>query len=204
VRALRVVKSADPSSVDENRILEQVLAGDADAFAYFVRAYQKRVYGMALRFLRDAGEAECVAQESFLKAYQALADFRGGSSFETWITRIAINACRDRLKRKRLVVYFHQAAPPDPDHEVPEDRIPSPRPSPERLLHAKQIQARLHEAIGKLSPRQRVVFVLKHMEERSIPEIANLLGLDSGTIKSHLFRAANKVRERLRDMRSLS
>ncbi len=201
MRALKIVTPAEAEPVDENRVLERVLAGDADAFGYFVRAYQRRVYGMALRFLRDPGEAECVAQESFLKAYQALGDFRGGSTFETWITRIAINGCRDRLKRKRLVVYFHQAAAPDPDGDDPEDRAPSPDPSPERLLHAKQIQERIRQAVGDLSPRQQAVFVLKHMEERSIPEIANLLGLDSGTVKSHLFRAANKVREKLRDMR---
>jgi RNA polymerase sigma-70 factor, ECF subfamily len=201
VRALKVVSTPEPPPVDENRLLEQVLAGDVEAFSHFVRTYQRRVYGLALRFLRDAGEAECVAQETFLKAYQALATFRGGSTFETWITRIAINKCRDRLKRKRLVVYFHQRAADDFDGEESEDRAPSPEPTPERMLHAKQIQARLREAIGELSPRQRTVFVLKHMEERSIPEIANLLELDSGTVKSHLFRAANKIRERLRDMR---
>jgi RNA polymerase sigma-70 factor, ECF subfamily len=162
---LKVVSTPEPPPADENRVLEQVLAGDVEAFAYFVRTYQRRVYGMALRFLRDTGEAECVAQEAFLKAYQALADFRGGSTFETWITRITINKCRDRLKRKRLVVYFHQAATHDADREELEDQIPSPEPTPERLLHAKEIQARLREAIGELSPRQRTVFVLKHLEE---------------------------------------
>ena len=201
MRALKIATPADAAPVDENRILERVLAGDADAFAHFVRAYQKRVYGMALRLLRDPAEAECVAQESFLKAYQGLANFRWGSTFQTWIMRIAINGCRDRLKRKRLVVYFHQTAPSEPDGEDPEERVFSADPSPERLLHAKQIRARIREAIGDLSPRQQIVFVLKHMEEKSIPEIAELLRLDSGTVKSHLFRAANKVREKLRDLR---
>ncbi|MGH9442649.1 MAG: RNA polymerase sigma factor [Thermoanaerobaculia bacterium] len=199
---MKIVTGAQDLPVDENRILESVLAGDTEAFAYFVRTYQRRVYGMALRFLRDPAEAECVAQEAFLRAYQALANFRGGSSFETWITRIAINGCRDRLKRKRLVVYFHQAPAGDPEEGEPEDRISSPEPSPERLLHARQIQARLRKAVRELSPRQQTVFVLKHMEEKSIPEIAHLLGLDSGTVKSHLFRAARKIRGMLRDLRS--
>jgi len=157
---------------------------------------------MALRILRDAGEAECVAQESFLKAYQALGSFRGGSSFETWITRIAINRCRDRLKRKRLVVFFHQNPAADAERDEPGERSVSPAPGPERLLQAKEIRTRLRDAIGELSSRQRVVFVLKHLEERSIPEIADLLEIDSGTVKSHLFRAAAKIRERLRDLRS--
>ncbi len=201
---MKVVHTPDPPPVDEGRILEQVLDGDAEAFAYFVRTYQRKIYGLALRLLRDAGEAECVAQEAFLKAYQALGDFRGGSTFETWVTRIAINKCRDRLKRKRLVVFFHQRpAGEDPeDGDGPEDRVPSSDPSPERVFLARQIQARLREAMDELSPRQRTVFVLKHLEERSIPEIASLLALDSGTVKSHLFRAAHKMRERLRDFRT--
>jgi len=201
VRALKIVTPADAAPVDENLVLERVLSGDAEAFGYFVRAYQRRVFGMAVKLLRDPAEAECAAQEAFLKAYQALGDFRGGSSFETWITRIVINGCRDRLKRKRLVVYFHQSPAPEADGEDPEGLAPSPDPSPERLLHAKQIRERIRDAVAALSPRQRTVFVLKHFEEKSIPEIADLLRLDSGTVKSHLFRAANKVRERLRDMR---
>ena len=198
---MRVVGTSGADPVDENQIVEQVLAGDREAYAHFVRAYQRKIYAMALRLLRDPGEAECVAQETFLKAYRALADFRGGSTFETWITRIAINRCRDRLKRKRLVVYFHPAAASDPERDDAESWVPSPAPGPERLLHAKQIRRRLRAALEELSPRQRIVFVLKHLEERSIPEIANLLELDSGTVKSHLFRASSKIRQRLRDLR---
>ena len=198
---MKVVDSSDSTPFDENRVIEQVLAGDVEAYGAFVRAYQGRIYGIALRLLRDAGEAECVAQETFLKAYRALADFRGGSAFETWLTRIAINRCRDRLKRKRVVMYFHQGPEPGPDGEDAGEMTPSTLPGPDRLLHAKEIRRGLRAAIAGLSPRQRIVFVLKHLEERSIPEIANLLGLDSGTVKSHLFRAANKVRGKLRELR---
>ena len=198
---MKIVPRDEPLEVDEDRVLESVLAGDVEAFGYFVRTYQRRVYGMALRLLRDSGEAECVAQEAFVRAYRSLAEFRGGSRFETWVMRIAINACRDRLKRKRLVLYFHQRAA---DPEGDEDRalaIPAADPSPERLVHAREIKARLRRALDELSPRQRIVFVLKHLEERSIPEIAQLLGLDSGTVKAHLFRAATKIRARMTDFR---
>jgi len=198
---LKIVAPGESEPVDEGRIVERVLAGDADAYGHFVRTYQRRVYGMALRMLRDAGEAECVAQEAFVKAYRGLANFRGGSSFETWVLRIAVNACRDRLKRKRLVLYFHQRPSAGAEEDDPVEFAPSPDPSPERLLEAKEIKALLRRAIDALSPRQRIVFALKHFEERSIPEIADLLGLDSGTVKSHLFRAAQKVRARLRDFR---
>lgn len=199
--ALKVIARRSDPVVGENRTIERILAGDSEAYGSLVRAYQRRVFGVCLRLLRDRGEAECVAQEAFLKAYQALGDFRGGATFETWVTRIAVNACRDRLKRKRLVVYFHQAAPGENDEENPEQSARAPEPSPERLLLSREIRNRLLEAIGQLSPRQRVVFTLKHLEERSIPEIAQLMGLDAGTVKSHLFRAANKVRLRLEEFR---
>ena len=94
--------------VDEARLIREIRAGKTEVFEYFVRQYQKKITRIAYRFLRDTGEADCAAQESFLRAYQSLDDFREGSTFETWLTRICINWCKDRLKRRRLVLYFHQ------------------------------------------------------------------------------------------------
>src|SRR5215813_6666190 len=189
------------SEVDEADLIRQVRNGNAEAFEHFVRTYQRRLTRIAYRFLRDAGEADCAAQESFLRAYQSLDDFREGSTFETWLTRICINWCKDRLKRRRLVFYFHQA-PADPEDESgPREIAADPEPSPERRAISRQIRERLRSAMESLSPRQKTIFVLKHFEELSIPEIAELTGLDSGTIKSHLFRAAHKIRERVGELR---
>jgi RNA polymerase sigma-70 factor (ECF subfamily) len=185
--------------IDEARLIQEVRAGKTESFDYFVRRYQQRITRIAYRLLRDAGEADCAAQESFLRAYQNLKDFREGSTFETWLTRICVNWCKDRLKRRRLVLYFHQA-PPDQEEERGPREVAHPDPSPERRVLSRQIRERLREAMEFLSPRQRSVFVLKHFEELSIPEIAELTGLNSGTIKSHLFRAAHKIRERLADL----
>jgi RNA polymerase sigma-70 factor (ECF subfamily) len=149
--------------------------------------------------LRDLGEADCAAQESFLRAYQNLDNFREGSSFETWLTRICINWCKDRLKRRRLIFYFHQARREEEDVAGPRDATPHPDPSPERRALSREIRDRLREAMGHLSARQRSIFVLKHFEELSIPEIAEITGLDAGTVKSHLFRAARKIRARLQE-----
>lgn len=185
------------SGIDEARLIREVRAGNTEAFEYFVRRYQRRITRIAFRLLRDVGEADCAAQESFLKAYQNLGDFREGSTFETWLTRICINWCKDRLKRRRLVLYFHQAPPEHEDEAGPREVAATREPSPERRALSREIRERLREAMEHLSPRQRSVFVLKHFEELSIPEIADLTGLDAGTIKSHLFRAAHKIRERL-------
>lgn len=188
--------------VDEALLIREARAGKPEAFEYFVRQYQRKITRIAYRMLRDAGEADCAAQESFLRAYQNIRDFREGSTFETWLTRICINWCKDRLKRRRLVLYFHQA-PQDSEEETgPREVAPalaSSDPSPERRAMGRQIRERLRAAIEHLSPRQRTIFLLKHFEELSIPEIAELTGLDPGTVKSHLFRAAQKMRDRLRD-----
>ncbi len=191
-----IPRQTDPG-VDEARLIREVRAGKTESFEYFVRRYQRRITRIAYRLLRDAGEADCAAQESFLKAYQSLADFREGSTFETWLTRICINGCKDRLKRRRLVLYFHQAPPEHEEETGPREIAAHPGPSPERRALSREIRERLRKAMDSLSPRQRTVFTLKHFEELSIPEIAELTGLDSGTIKSHLFRAAHKIRERL-------
>jgi RNA polymerase sigma-70 factor (ECF subfamily) len=193
-----------PDEVDEADLIRQVRNGNAEAFEHFVRRYQRRLTRIAYRFLRDAAEADCAAQESFLRAYQNLGDFREGSTFETWLTRICINWCKDRLKRRRRVVFFHESPARDGDEEAdePEDRASSADPSPERRAMGREIRERLAVALETLSPRQRVVFALKHFEEMSIPDIAETTGLDEGTIKSHLFRASRKIRERLAEFQS--
>ena len=197
-----IPRQTDPG-VDEARLIREVRAGQTEAFEYFVRQYQRKITRIAYRLLRDAGEADCAAQESFLRAYQNLNDFREGSTFETWLTRICINWCKDRLKRRRIVVYLHQA-PVEMDESGPRELASlaaHPDPTPERRALSREIRERLRKALDTLSPRQRSVFVLKHFEELSIPEIAGLTGLDTGTVKSHLFRAARKIRERLKELR---
>jgi len=204
-----IPRHTDPP-VDEARLIREVKAGQVESFEYFVRRYQPRITRVAFRLLRDSGEADCAAQESFLRAYQSLKDFREGSTFETWLTRICINWCKDRLKRRRLVFYFHQAPAgrgdgeggSDHDEPGPRDTAASDDPSPERRVFSREIRRRLRQSLDSLSPRQRTVFVLKHFEELSIPEIADLTGLDIGTVKSHLFRAAHKIRQRLGEYRT--
>jgi RNA polymerase sigma-70 factor, ECF subfamily len=192
-----------PAPVDEGRLIREIRGGRTELFEYFVRQYQKKITRIAYRFLRDVGEADCAAQESFLRAYQSLGAFREGSTFETWLSRICINWCKDRLKRRRLVLYFHQApAREDEDGDGPQDVAAHPAPSPERGAAGREIRERLGAAMESLSPRQRSIFVMKHFEEMSIPEIADSMGLDSGTVKSHLFRAAHKIRERLADFQT--
>jgi RNA polymerase sigma-70 factor (ECF subfamily) len=187
----------------ESGLLERVRRGDIEAFEYFVVAYQKRIYRLAYTLLRDHAEADGVAQDVFVKAFRALGEFKGEAAFETWLTRIAINTVRDLIRRRKPVVSFSQLrGQEDKDGpEIPPAFDPADGTSPERDLMSRDIRRRIADALVDLSPRHRSVFVMKHYEEKSIAEIGLATGLDEGTIKSHLFRAARKLRERLEDLR---
>jgi RNA polymerase sigma-70 factor (ECF subfamily) len=187
----------------EAEILSRVVAGDVDAFEYFVTTYQKRITRFVYTLLRDSTDADGVAQDVFVKAFRALPEFKGQSAFETWLTRIAINAVRDHVRRRKPVVFFSELRDDlnDDGPELPAAFDPADGTSPERDLLSRDIRRRIAEALVALSPRQRAIFVMKHYEEKSIAEIGAATGLDEGTIKSHLFRAARKLRERLEDLR---
>lgn len=203
--------AAGPLSVDEraarrdreSEILARVVAGDVDAFEYFVVTYQKRITRFVYTLLRDPADADGITQDVFVKAFRALPEFQGHSAFETWLVRIAINAVRDHIRRRRPVVSFSElhGDRDDDGPELPAAIDPADGTSPERDLLSRDIRHRIAEALVTLSPRQRAVFVMKHYEEKSIAEIGEATGLDEGTIKSHLFRAARKLRERLEDLR---
>ncbi|MEO6326330.1 MAG: sigma-70 family RNA polymerase sigma factor, partial [Thermoanaerobaculia bacterium] len=198
---LRASRDADRNH--EHEVLRAVRAGDTESFEYFVRTYQKRVYRLAYSLLRDSSDADCVTQDVFIKAFKALGDFKEDSAFETWITRIAINTVRDRVRRRKPVVSFSQLTGGDEadGSGLPRGIDPADGTSPERDMMSRDIRRRIAEAMLDLSPRQRAVFMMKHYEEKSISEIGAAIGLDDGTIKSHLFRAARKLRARLEDLR---
>lgn len=188
---------------EEAAEIRKILAGEIDRFEYFVKTYQKRIYRLVYTLLRDPAEADGATQDVFVKAFRALAAFKGESAFETWLTRIAINTVRDVVRRRRPVILFSELYGDGEEDgpEIPAALDPADGTSAERDLMSREIRRRIADALVSLSPRQRAVFVMKHYEERSIAEIGAATGLDEGTIKSHLFRAARKLRERLEDLR---
>jgi RNA polymerase sigma-70 factor (ECF subfamily) len=210
-RGAPVMKTVDRPAGDpgaarhelERTEIARIVAGETDRFEYFVRTYQKKIYRLAYTLLRDPAEADSLTQDVFVKAFRALPDFKGDAAFETWLTRIAINAVRDVVRRRRPVVSFGdlRGAGEEDGPEIPARLDPADGTSPERDLLSREIRRRIADALVALSPRQRAVFVMKHYEERSIAEIGAATGLDEGTIKSHLFRATRKLRERLEDLR---
>jgi RNA polymerase sigma-70 factor (ECF subfamily) len=185
----------------EAGLIERIRQGDVDLFEHFVKTYQKRVFRLVYTLVRDAAEADATTQDVFVKAFKGLPDFKGEAAFETWITRIAINSVRDSIRRRKPSVPFGDLGGGEGGDELPAAYDPGDGTSPERDLLSREIRKRIGLALVDLSPRQRSVFVMKHYEEKSIAEIGEVTGLDEGTVKSHLFRAARKLRERLEDLR---
>ncbi len=176
---------------------ETGLTGD---FAAWMSSEQRRVYSLCRRLLQDADDADCATQDVFLKAYQALQreDAKALDDPARWLTRIAVNTCLDRLRSHKWQLWRRRPAPED--EALILSKITSRRPEAEERYFATEISARLDAALARLSNRQRVVFALRHYEDKSLEEIGLILGLDVGTVKAHMFRAVAKLRDELRDL----
>ena len=169
-------------------------------FGTWMVSEQKRVFLLCRRMLQDVGEADSATQDTFLKAWQALQrqETKNLDDPGKWLTRIAVNTCLDRLRSRRW--QFWRKRPKAEDESVILNLAAATAPNAEDQLFARQIAQRLSRALKRLSLRQRAVFTLRHYEDRSLAEIAEILNLDVGTVKVHLFRATEKLREELHDL----
>ena len=169
-------------------------------FGSWMASEQKRIFLLCRRMLQDNDEADSAAQDTFLKAYQALRRPDGPEVDDAakWITRIAVNTCLDRLRSRKW--QFWRKRPNPEDERTILELTPERRPDAEARVFARQIENRLANALDGLSARQRAVFTLRHFEDRTLEEIADILNLDVGTVKAHMFRAVSKLRGELRDL----
>jgi RNA polymerase sigma-70 factor, ECF subfamily len=173
---------------------------DLGDFGSWMAGEQKRIFLLCKRLLQDPDEADSATQDVFLKAFKALknADVQELEHPEKWVTRIAVNTCLDRLRSNAWKIWRKRPAPQD--EELILSMTAGREPDAEAQALAKEIQQRLEKALTKLSERQRVVFTLRHYDAYSLDEIAEILKIDTGTVKAHLFRAMAKLREELRDL----
>jgi len=196
---------------DEATLIAQAQAGDRAAFETLVRMHDRSVLRLALRLMRTEDEARDIYQESFLKAYRSLGQFRGEASFGTWLQRIVTTVCLDHLRRRAgqpEAVPLDGAAPGGrearaasfgtlPSFEPPDDH---PDRDPERALARREIRRRIAAALAALPARERMVFVLRHDHGLRLRAIADLLGTTEDTVKNCLFRAHRNLREALGDL----
>ncbi len=172
-------------------------------FGNWMASEQKRIFLLCRRMLQDADEADSATQDVFLKAYRALNKRAQNQELDDpakWVTRIAVNTCLDRLRSRSWKMW--QRRPSVQDEEFILGSARAAEPDAARQVFSKQIQQRLERALSKLSDRQRAVFSLRHYDSMTLEEIANVLKLDTGTVKAHLFRALHKLRDDLRDLYS--
>jgi RNA polymerase sigma-70 factor (ECF subfamily) len=182
----------------EKILLDQARDGQEQAFAQLVEAHNEKVIALAWRLVGRRDEAEEIAQEAFLRLFKSLADFRGESRIGTWLYRTATRLAIDHLRREQLKrkVFFFRTS--DPDQPDPLDLAVDPSASPQEQLLARETAGRMRRLLNQLPPRQKAVFVLRHMEELSLKQIAVVLGLEEGTVKAHLHRAVSRFREEFR------
>ena len=192
---------------EERELIRQAQRGDRAAFEELVRRYDRVVLRLALSIVRREEDARDIYQETFLRAYRSLASFRQESRFETWLFRIVTNACLDHLRRGAAGpagaagAGLGEAGPGgDPIPDLADDR---PDHDPERALQGKRIGVRISDALGRLAPRERLVFGLRHTQGLRLRAIAEILETSDETARNCLYRAHRELRVMLADLRDL-
>ena len=182
---------------DEAALVAEAIGGSELAFRSLVERYQRPVFSLVLRMVRDPGIAEDVTQEVFVKAWLALARYDPRRRFASWLFKIASNAAIDQLRRKKLPTTPIETS--DPDHSSILDRIEDERSeSPDTLVKRRELSSALEAAVAALRPEYRLVVLLRFREELPYRDIAEATGMPLGTVKTNLRRARREIEERLR------
>ena len=175
----------------EHKWIQAARQGDPDAFGELVRLYEKKVFALTTRLCGNPDDAAEAAQEAFLSAWQGLPNFRGDASFSTWLYRLTHNACTDLLRREGR---HRAAAGPSFNDEEAAVSVADPTPSPQEQVEEKDLRRQVEEGLASLSPEYREVLVLREIHQQSYDEIARILSLDLGTVKSRINRGRKQLR----------
>jgi RNA polymerase sigma-70 factor, ECF subfamily len=188
---------------EERELIQQCKQGVISAFDKLVERYEKRVFNFAYRMAGNYDDANDVAQEAFIRVFNSINTFRGDANFSTWLYRIVTNVYLDERKRAKS----HLHTPLDDYIELEENtvtrQVEDTGPSPEDLVEQSERNDLLQKAIGSLPDYQRIMVALYHTESRSYEEIAEIMNLPIGTVKSRLNRARLALKEKLEPIREL-
>jgi len=188
-----------PSTIvrdDEGALVSLARTGDLKAFDELVNRYEGRIFRLAMNITQNREDAEDATQDAFMKSFQHLPDFQGGSRFYTWLVRIAVNEALMRLRRRRPNVTSLDE-PIQTDEDLMPREIQDWGPTPEKRYEVTELNSILNNAIAQLDPIFRTVFILRDVEQLSTEETAEALGISVPAVKSRLLRGRLKLREKL-------
>ena len=188
-----------PSTIvreDEGALVSLAKSGDIGAFDELVNRYERRIFRLAMNITQNREDAEDATQDAFLKSFQHLTEFQGGSRFYTWLVRIAVNEALMRLRRRRPNVTSLDE-PIETDEDWMPQQIEDWGPTPEQRYQVTELNSILNNAIAELDPIFRAVFVLRDVEQLSTEETAEALGISVPAVKSRLLRGRLRLREKL-------
>jgi RNA polymerase sigma-70 factor (ECF subfamily) len=199
--AAAVVSARLAPRLEEAELIRAVQRGDQSAFEALVRSYDQSVLGLAMNLLRSPEDARDAYQEAFLRVYKNIHSFRFDCSFYTWLYRIVTNICLDHLRKRKIrkeepAKVETTEGPLDRTYNVEEDRASG---DPERCLWNRQLSSRIYEALEQLTPRERLVFELRHYQGMRLRAIGEILDTTEEAAKNCLFRATQKMRAGLGD-----
>lgn len=188
---------------DDRQLIERCRSGDREAFDELVRRYEKQAYNLAYRLSGNYDDASDVVVEAFVRVFQGLHTFRGEANFGTWLHRVVVNTFLDIRKRSKGRQNVSLEEQIEMDGDTLTRQIEDTSPGPEELVEQEERDEVLQRAISQLSPERRILIVLYHFENLSYEEIAQMLNLPVGTVKSRLNRARLALREILEPSREL-
>jgi len=189
------MRSGRQRQISDEDLVRQSRQGVESAFVELVGRYKDKIYNLAYRMLGNREEAEDVAQETFLHTFRALDSFRVEERFSPWIYKIASNLCLDRLRKYRYIVTSLDE-PIGSGGDIPQ-QVADWSSSPDKVYEVNELRADTQHAISGLPPKYKVVVVLRHLHDMSYDEIARVLNIPQGTVKTRLFRAREILRRRL-------
>jgi RNA polymerase sigma-70 factor (ECF subfamily) len=194
-------REKDINPTETRKLVARCKKGERGAFDDLMRRYEKKVYNFAFRLCGNYDEANDVASETFVRVFNALGNFRGDSSFITWLFRITTNVYLDEKKRQRARPHQSLEEIIELEETTVRRQIEDPSPTPSEQVEHHERVGMLQNAINSLPDYQRMMIVMYHTENRSYEEIADILDLPIGTVKSRLNRARLSLREKLEPLR---
>ncbi len=190
--------------ISDAELVARALAGSESAYGELVRRYERPLFSLILRLVRDAAQAEDLAQDVFIKAIRALQSYDPSRKFSSWLFKIANNLAIDHLRRRRVATISMDGAPDATTAsqiEATSFELASHGESALDALEAKELGGAIERAISGLRPEYRACIMLRHVEDRSYEEIAATLDLPLGTVKTYIHRARHELRKALEDAR---